>query len=306
MLELPRLPALLKLKFYLTILGRITPIRQNKIVSSRHRILLSLISSLFLFLVLLAIFLTFAEPIEEYWHTMPFSSPTLPESLVEYRRYLQEDYYTDPYPLYSSLVYSDYRPKYPINLVLVHRDKYENDSAPIERQMLLYRGNVDKLREKEISIKMEEIGSLDGGKTAAHFVLIEGDPGIGKSTLCWQLCRLWRAKGNKLQHKWDLMVIIELRDKNARKASNLYELLYHPDDNTRQAIARDIEKREGKGLLLFLDGYDELSEFQHSEFSVIHKILINKLLSKATVVVPAGQLLQLSYLRSLNSSYNST
>ena len=81
------------------------------------------------------------------------------------------------------------------------------------------------------------------------------------------------------------MVIIELRDKNARKASNLYELLYHPDDNTRQAIARDIEKREGKGLLLFLDGYDELSEFQHSEFSVIHKILINKLLSKATVVV---------------------
>ena len=216
---------------------------------------------------------------------MPFSSPTLPESLVEYQKYLQEDYYTDPYPLYSSLVYSDYRPEYPINLVLVHRDKNENDSVPIQQQKLLFLGNVDKLREKDISIKMEEIGSLDGGKTAAHFVLIEGDPGIGKSTLCWQLCRLWRAKGNKLQHEWDLMVIIELRDEDARKASNLYELLYHPDDNTRQAIARDIEKREGKGLLLFFDGYDELSGSQHNEFLVIHKILKNKLLSKATVVV---------------------
>ena len=179
-------------------------------------------------------------------------------SLVEYRRYLKEDYYTDPFPLSSSPVFSDCHPEYPINLV-------------------------HELFQEEKSMKIEEIGALHGGRAAAHFVLIEGDPGIGKSTLCWRLCRLWRE--GKLHHEWDLMVIVEMRDEDTRKASNLYELFYHPNDNTRQAIERDIKEREGKGLLVFLDGYDEISKFQREEFSVIHKILTNKLLSNATVVV---------------------
>ena len=202
---------------------------------------------------------------------------------MEYRRYLKEDYYTNPFPLYSSPVFSDYHPEYPINLVLVHRDKNQNSRVLIRQQEHLFRGKVDKLLQEEISMKIEEIGLLHGGRTAAHFVLIEGDPGTGKSTLCWQLCRLWRE--GKLHHEWDLMVIVELRDEDTRKASNLYELFYHPNDVTRQAIERDIKEREGKGLLVFLDGYDEISKFQRKEFSVIHKILTNKLLSKATVVV---------------------
>ena len=167
--------------------------------------------------------------------------------------------------------------------MLVHRDKNQNSRVFIQQQEHLFHGNIDKLFQEEKSMKIEEIGLLDGERTAAHFVLIEGDPGIGKSTLCWQLCRLWR-EGN-LHHEWDLMVIVELRDEDTRKASSLYELFYHPNDDTRQAIERDIKESEGKGLLIFLDGYDEISELQREEFSVIHKILTNKLLSKATVVV---------------------
>ena len=213
-----------------------------------------------------------------------FSSSSLPKSLVEYRRYLQEDYYTDPFPLYSSQSFSYFHPKFPINLVLVHRDnKNQNSRVFIQQQEHLFRGKVDKLIQEEKSMKIEEIGLVDGGRTAAHFVLIDGDPGIGKSSLCWQLCRLWRE--GKPHHEWDLMVFVELRDEVTRKASDLDELFYHPNRETRQAIARDIEERLGKGLLIFLDGYDELSEFQRSEFSVIDKILKNKLLPNATVVV---------------------
>ena len=151
----------------------------------------------------------------------------------------------------------------------------------IKHQEWLSNGSVSEIQKQKASVKANEIGSLNGGKTAAHFVLIEGGPGMGKSTLCWQLCRLWR-KG-KLQ--WDLMVIVELRDESTRRASNLYDLLYHPDEETRLAIARDIKKREGEGLLIFIDGYDELSNEQQSELSVIQKLLTNKLLRKATVVV---------------------
>ena len=151
----------------------------------------------------------------------------------------------------------------------------------IKHQEWLSNGSVSEIQKQKATVKANEIGSINGGKTAAHFVLIEGGPGMGKSTLCWQLCRLWRE--GKLQ--WDLMVIVELRDESTRRASNLYDLLYHPDEETRRAIARDIEKREGEGLLIFLDGYDELSDEQHRELSMLQRILTNKLLRKATVVV---------------------
>ena len=139
------------------------------------------------------------------------------------------------------------------------------------------------MQNQAISVNMNVIGSLNNGRTAAHFVLIEGGPGMGKSTLCWQLCRLWRE--DKLIHKWDLMVIVELRDESTRKEKYLEDLLFYPDDETRLAIAKDIKKREGKGLFIILDGYDELSKQQLNELSVIQKILTNRLIRKATVVV---------------------
>ena len=202
----------------------------------------------------------------------------LSDSLTEYRRYLEE-YYSDNYPLYSRPVFSiNNRPERPINLVLVLKDKNESDSSTIQLQELFSNGSADKIQEQK---KMNEIGLLNGKIKLAKFVLIEGGPGMGKSTLCWQLCGLWRE--GKLQ--WDLMVIVELRDESTRRASSLYNLLYHPDDETRLAIEQDIKKREGEGLLIFLDGYDELSNEQQHELSVVHKLLTNKLLRKATVVV---------------------
>ena len=210
------------------------------------------------------------------------SRSPLPDSLLEYQRYLM-DYYSDHYPLYSKPVFSisTNRPERPINLVLVRKEKNENDTMFIKHQEWLSNGSVSEIQKQKASVKANEIGSLNGRKTAAHFVLIEGGPGMGKSTLCWQLCRLWRE--GKLQ--WDLMVIVELRDESTRRASNLYDLLYHPDEETRRAIAQDIEKQEGEGLLIFLDGYDELSDEQQSELSMLQRILTNKLLRKATVVV---------------------
>ena len=161
-----------------------------------------------------------------------------------------------------------HRPEQQINLVLV-------------RKQLKKQGNMNDIQDQATSVKMNEIGSLNGGKTAAHFVLIEGKPKIGKSTLCWQLCRLW-SKGEML-YQWDLMVIVQLRDEKIRKAENLEDLLHYPDE-TRQSFAKHIMKRDGEGLFLLLDGYDELKQ-QLSEVSIMQKILTNRLIRKATVVV---------------------
>ena len=147
-------------------------------------------------------------------NALSLSRSPLPHSLIEYQRYLI-DYYSDHYPLYSKLVFSTNRPERPINLVLVRKEKNENDTSLIRHQELLSNGSVTEIQKRKASVKTNEIGSLNGEKTAAHFVLIEGGPGMGKSTLCWQLCRLWREV--KLQ--WDLMVIVEIRDESTRRAS---------------------------------------------------------------------------------------
>ena len=209
---------------------------------------------------------------------------SLPESLVEYQKYLRE-YYSDPYPLYSKPVFSVNRPKQPLTPVLVRVDNNETDWSVHHQRYLLFHGNVNDIQKWKGVVKLTDVGSLQNGRRA-KFVLIEGGPGMGKSTLCWQLCGLWRE--GKLQ--WDLMVIVRISDGYIRKASSLYDLLHHHDDKTRMTIAQDLWKREGEGLLLFLDGYDEISENQLSEFSVIQQILNNQFLRKATVVVTSRPL----------------
>ena len=216
------------------------------------------------------------------------SSLPLPKSIAEYQNYLREYYRSRPYPPYSKPVFSRHRPEYPINLVLVRQQKNQDDESFHKRKMDAFKGNITEIQNQATSVKMNEIGSLNGGKMAAHFVLIEGRPGIGKSTLCWQLCQLW-SKGEML-YEWDLMVIIQLRDESTRKAKKFEDLLRYSDDdddddNTSRAIAKDIMKQKGKGLFLLLDGYDELSKEQLTELSIIQKILNNKLISEATVVV---------------------
>ena len=211
----------------------------------------------------------------------------LSDPLLQYQVYLHKVYDRYIYPKYSkpSEFLAVNRPERPINLVLIHKEKKIDTSRNIEIQFDFHEKE-DEIPGKK-SIKIEEIGSVFN--VTAHFVHIEGAAGIGKSTLCWQLCRLWLE--GKLQRKWDLVVLVELRDKDTRKATSVYDLLYHPDDSVRQSIAREIHKREGEGLMIILDGYDELSHDQRCEFSVIQQILeSNRVLEKATIVVTSRPL----------------
>ena len=214
-----------------------------------------------------------------------FESPLPTAPLTQYKNYLHGVYHKNAYSIYikQSEITVSSRPEQPLNLVLVHKPKDELESSHKEQMEYAFYGNVDLVQKQNAVLNIEEIGSTLKTKTPAHFVLIEGAPGMGKSTLCWQLCRLWSE--GKLRHKWDLMVLVEIRDETTRKARTVYDLLYHPDDNVRKSIAQEIEKRDGEGLFIILDGYDELSDDQRNELSIFQRILVNRLLRKATIVV---------------------
>ena len=113
---------------------------------------------------------------------------------------------------------------------------------------------------------------------------MEGIPGVGKSTLAWQLGRRWRKK-EILQH-FQLVIVLRLRDERVQKAHTISELLYHPDPDIQQSVVEWMASTLGENVLLILDGYDELSsELQIGDESILARIIIGKELPKLTVLV---------------------
>lgn len=185
------------------------------------------------------------------------------------------------YPTYPKLQFTVNRPKQIVNLVLVHKEKNENDK--LQKDCLLYHlhGNVDLIQQKKTPLTKDKVGILYNG-VVAHRVLIEGPPGIGKTTFLWQLCHQW-SLGELLQ-QWQLVILVQLREETARTALHLFDLLYHPRNSIRMAVCQEIEEQEGEGVLIMFDGYDELSDEQRTG-SIFMKILKQQLLRKATVIV---------------------
>ena len=218
-------------------------------------------------------------------HAAPSCSPPC-DPLITYQLYLK-DLYSDEYPYYSKPQFTQHRPKQIVNLVLIDRVDDEVDKLQQERLLYQLQGNIDQIQQKKKPLTKDQIGILASGDTVRR-VLIEGAPGIGKTTLLWQLCHQWGI-GNLL-HLWELVILVQLRDETIRTAQCLYDLLYHPRKNVREAICKQIEESEGENVLLIFDGYDELTaDYQHTD-SIFLKILLKSTLRKATVMVSSRPL----------------
>ena len=76
-----------------------------------------------------------------------------------------------------------------INLAIIDRE--ETSTIPPNQLMLatLYKG-VDTILKSKGPVKMEQILDTPPG-TEQHCVLVEGAPGVGKTTLSWEICRRW-------------------------------------------------------------------------------------------------------------------
>ena len=128
-----------------------------------------------------------------------------------------------------------------------------------------------------------QIGRFEDG-TLASCIIVQGIPGVGKSTLAWQLGRRW-GKKEILQH-FQLVIVLHLRDERVQKAHTISELFYHPDPDIQQSVSKWMARTRGENVLLILDGYDELSsELQTGDMSILARIIKGKELPKLTVLV---------------------
>ena len=112
-------------------------------------------------------------------------------------------------------------------------------------------------------------------------VLVEGAPGIGKSTLAWEVCHKWEELESVKQY--ELVVLVRLREKMAQDARCIEDLL--PCDATTNMKELLTALGEGEGMLIVCDGFDELPREQRQEGSVYIDLLKGRLLAEATIIV---------------------
>ena len=106
---------------------------------------------------------------------------------------------------------------------------------------------------KTIALK-SILNDTDTGITR-KVVFIEGIAGSGKTTLCWYICTEWAA--GRLFKDVKLLIQISFSDTSIHSAIKLSDLIPHPSEEMREAVARAIADVRGKGICFLLDACDE-------------------------------------------------
>ena len=124
---------------------------------------------------------------------------------------------------------------------------------------------------------------LDVKNEQVKVILIEGGPGMGKSTLAIKMCQCWGSGG--LLKSYSMVILLTLRDPEIQKSKSLHDLLAKTDTNVRliKKISQAIESNEGENVCFLLEGYDELpAKMRENRHCIFNKL--PNLLPKSTII----------------------
>ena len=177
-----------------------------------------------------------------------------------------------------------------IRLALIEQGRTTRDFTyhrVVEFEKDRVRGHYDKILQHKTEIKLEKIFDpvfCEGGYEFPRLkMLIDGAPGAGKTTLSRNVSQKW-AKGDFLQEYW-LVLLLHLRERKISRAQIIDDFFCHDDQMVQTAVVAFVRETSGRGVLVFFDGFDELSLTQRREHSLFLDIVKGKVLSKCAVVV---------------------
>ena len=173
-------------------------------------------------------------------------------------------------------------------LVLYERKISAHNLESVRAQQKDYvHGNLDQIiaaSKKEITLKeiFDPLLGEDGFESPLK-ILLDGAPGIGKTTLTRKACYEWAS--DQLLSQYYLVLLLSLRDTHVFKVTSIDTLFNHEDNDIQQETIRYIKRTNGKGVLLIFEGFDELSIEERNENSFILKVVKGEILSECSVLV---------------------
>ena len=210
--------------------------------------------------------------------TLKAKTPILTPREV-YKSYLKNKYLEKIMPNYGKWPESTSK-KY-INLATIQNERCRL-SQEKKSKALIY-GDLNKINHKG-SITFEDLAIPSKEGVLTKFVLVEGAPGVGKSTFAWEACRKWANE--EILQDYELVILIRLRDESVRKAKCLEDLIQYPHDpKIREIVVDEVTKTGGKGVLLLLEGYDELPSSLQAKESLFRQVINGYQFCEGTVVV---------------------
>ena len=167
-----------------------------------------------------------------------------------------------------------------IKLALVKKEKVSRTQADNFTRLTL-RGDIDQILGLKEPIEMDDILKADD---KVRLVVVEGAPGIGKSTLAWELCRQWPTLESL--KRFSLVVLLRLREEGVQSATDISDLFPCGDDpGLSSLVAQEVKRENGNGVLFVFDGFDEFPSELQKKSLVMDIISGSKYLPKATVLV---------------------
>lgn len=143
------------------------------------------------------------------------------------------------------------------------------------------KGNIKEALQNRKAISIEEI--LEWDQKELKLVLMEGAPGIGKSTLAWELCRKWED-GCPFMKRFSLVILLRLREEEVQRISSVGELFCSYVSKQKQALVEEVSEAQCGSILFILDGFDELPKTQQKQ-SFLLNLIRGHVLPESTVLV---------------------
>ena len=171
------------------------------------------------------------------------------------------------------------------NLAII--DSYTGDDEVKARDYA--HGRIDKIvgDKKRISLEETFYPILSSKNENRLTILMDGAPGVGKTTITRKLCIDW-ANGDILQEYY-LVVLIPLRELklSQQDVSDVSSILIGDDITLISEVLRYMRTFSGSKILFIFDGFDELSykERQLIGISLLVKIIKGDTLFRSSVII---------------------
>ena len=149
-----------------------------------------------------------------------------------------------------------------------------------------------QLTEKEVHM-YEIFKPAREGEKGARMVLVEGNPGIGKTTFCLKIARDWAKKLVPVEFHFPMFELLfllkccDIHEDTKDIVQAIDEQLLNDDINNKEEFLDYI--RNGKNqdeILLILDGLDELPEASEK---VVHRLFRRKVFSRCFILATSRE-----------------